>query len=137
MTASDEIIANDILRTVDEGLKQRPFYKDTREVEEEQTTKGIAKYPNTVNPKDYSLSGWLRHRQQEDYDGLVYTTCALKIAEEIESANQKLISALRFYAQQGNWAFRDDERMYSPSEVEKDKGHLARKTLEGLGYGFN
>lgn len=37
-----------------------------------QTEKGIKKYPNTVNPDDYTEEEWLLHYQQEMIDGAVY-----------------------------------------------------------------
>lgn len=128
MTVSDEIIANPIIRNVQSLL-------------ENQTAKGLAKYGTTVNPNDYSVEEWIEHAQEEAIDFLVYLEVLksklneshyMKLARE----NEELIKTVRFYAQQGNWVFRDDERMYSPAEVEKDRGHMARKTLEGLGYGF-
>lgn len=122
MTIDEHIIANDILRSIDQGLGQRPFYKDTKVVEEMQTAKGVAKYPTTVNPKDYRLSGWLRHRQQEDFDGLVYTTCAIQIAEEIEKENERLREALEVIAA-------DTKTWTNPDETIPYVNRIAREAL--------
>lgn len=59
MTISDEIIANPILRNIQELL-------------ENQTAKGLAKYGTTVNKNDYSSEEWIRHAQEEAIDFLVY-----------------------------------------------------------------
>lgn len=59
MTISDEIIANPILRNIQELL-------------ENQTAKGLAKYGTTVNKNDYSSEEWIRHAQEEVIDFLVY-----------------------------------------------------------------
>lgn len=127
MTISDEIIANPIIRNVQALL-------------ENQTAKGLAKYGTTVNPNDYSVEEWIQHASEEIIDFLVYLqVLKVKLNEshmKLARENEELIKTVRFYAQQGNWTFRDDERIFSPSEVEMDKGHLARKTLEELGYEF-
>lgn len=39
----------------------------------QQTEKGLKKYPNSVNPDDYTLDEWLTHIQEEAIDITVYT----------------------------------------------------------------
>lgn len=43
-----------------------------------QTEKGIKKYPNTVNPDDYTEEEWLLHFQQEMIDGAVYVEALIQ-----------------------------------------------------------
>lgn len=38
----------------------------------QQTEKGLRKYPNSVNPDDYTLEEWLTHIQEEAIDMTVY-----------------------------------------------------------------
>lgn len=47
-----------------------------------QTLKGLAKYPNTVNPTDYDLDGWLTHAIEELVDTTVYETCLIELLDE-------------------------------------------------------
>ena len=61
MTIEEQIIANDVLREVNELL-------------ELQTAKGLAKYGTTVNADDYSLEQWIDHVREEIMDTLVYLT---------------------------------------------------------------
>ncbi|MER2170924.1 MAG: hypothetical protein ABS938_09830 [Psychrobacillus psychrodurans] len=61
MTIEEEIIANPILREVNDLL-------------ELQTAKGLAKYKTTVNADDYSEIEWIQHTQEELVDMLVYLT---------------------------------------------------------------
>lgn len=68
MTIEEEIIVNDVLREVSELLKT-PYQKGMLS---NQTAKGIAKYPNTVNVDDYSIIGWIDHNVQELIDSTVY-----------------------------------------------------------------
>lgn len=46
-----------------------------------QTEKGLRKYPNTVNPDDYTLEEWLHHMQEEAIDLVVYAETTLKKLE--------------------------------------------------------
>lgn len=55
-----EVKANPVLAAVHDKLHR-------------QTEKGLRKYPNTVNPDDYTLSEWLTHIQEEAIDITVYT----------------------------------------------------------------
>ncbi|ETT84193.1 hypothetical protein MKZ08_08375 [Viridibacillus sp. FSL R5-0477] len=121
MTISDEILANPILHELQNLL-------------ENQTAKGIAKYPNTVNVDDYSLVGWAKHAQEETLDKLVYLTCMKVKATEMEMKIDKLLSIARFYAHPQTYAWIDDKSRYIPSDIEDDKGNKARKVLEELGY---
>lgn len=43
-----------------------------------QTEKGLKKYPNTVNPDDYTEEEWLLHYQQEMIDGAVYVEALIQ-----------------------------------------------------------
>lgn len=121
MKIQDEIIANPITRIV-------------QDLFENQTAKGIAKYGHTVDVKEYSVTGWGNHASMEIIDLLVYIQCLVNSAEKVKRENERLIKTVRFYAQEGSWSYRDDERMYKPSDVELDKGNKARKVLEELGY---
>lgn len=59
MNIQEQIIANSILREVNEKL-------------ELQTAKGLAKYKTTVNAEDYSEVEWIDHTCEELIDTLVY-----------------------------------------------------------------
>lgn len=61
MTIEEEIIANEVLREVNELL-------------ELQTAKGLTKYQTTVNADDYTLEQWIDHAREELVDTLVYLT---------------------------------------------------------------
>ncbi|SFP10276.1 hypothetical protein [Salibacterium halotolerans] len=57
---TDEINAeNAVLRNIKERL-------------DKQTKKDLEKYGKTVNPDDYSVTGWIEHAQDELIDALVY-----------------------------------------------------------------
>lgn len=71
MTIEDEIIANDVLREVNELL-------------ELQTAKGLAKYNTTVNAADYSLPEWIDHTREELIDTLVYLTVVKHKLQSVE-----------------------------------------------------
>lgn len=83
MNIQDEILANPILRNVQEKF-------------ELQTAKGLAKYGETVNPSSYSVEGWLNHLQQELIDGAVYVETVLNKlnVERLIQENKKLRGAL-------------------------------------------
>lgn len=68
MTIEEEIIANDILRQVNDLL-------------ELQTAKGIAKYGHTVEPDSLSVLEWHKHHREELLDSLVYTTIIINKLE--------------------------------------------------------
>src|SRR5690606_40946647 len=57
--ARTEVEVNPVLAAVHNKLYQ-------------QTEKGLRKYPNSVNPDDYTLSEWLTHIQEEAIDLTVY-----------------------------------------------------------------
>lgn len=73
MSIEDEILANPVLREV-------------RDLLENQTAKGLAKYGNTVNPSDYSTIEWIEHARQELMDELVYLTVLKQKLEELQNA---------------------------------------------------
>lgn len=77
MNINDEILKNPILRNV-----QVKF--------ENQTTKGLAKYGETVNPKSYDTIAWLKHLQEELIDGVVYIEVLIQKVKELECENKKL-----------------------------------------------
>lgn len=52
---------------------------------QEQTRKGLEKYPNTVNPADYDIDGWLNHAIQELVDTTVYETCLIELLRLLEA----------------------------------------------------
>lgn len=72
MSIEDEVLANPILREV-------------RDLLENQTAKGLAKYGNTVNPSDYSTIEWIDHARQELMDELVYLTILKQKMEELQN----------------------------------------------------
>lgn len=72
MTIDDEILANPVLREVNELLQN-------------QTAKGLAKYGKTVNPMDYTTIEWLKHYREEMIDGAVYATVVIKKLEELQN----------------------------------------------------
>ncbi len=71
MTIEDQILANPVLREVNELLQN-------------QTAKGIAKYGTTVNPMDYTVIEWIEHARQELLDELVYLTVLKQKMEEMQ-----------------------------------------------------
>ena len=71
MTIDDQILANPVLREVNELLQN-------------QTAKGIAKYGTTVNPMDYTAIEWIEHARQELMDELVYLTVLKQKLEEMQ-----------------------------------------------------
>ncbi|MEK4173351.1 hypothetical protein MHI22_18080 [Lysinibacillus sp. FSL L8-0312] len=71
MTIEDQILANPVLREVNELLQN-------------QTAKGIAKYGTTVNPMDYTTIEWIEHARQELIDELVYLTVLKQKMEEMQ-----------------------------------------------------
>lgn len=73
MTIDDEILANPVLREVNELLQN-------------QTAKGLAKYGTTVNPMDYTTIEWLKHFREEMIDGAVYATIVIQKLEEMQNA---------------------------------------------------
>lgn len=83
MNIQDEILANPILRNVQEKF-------------ELQTAKGLAKYGKTVNPSSYSVEGWLNHLQQELIDGAVYVETVLSKLNELQliQENERLSETL-------------------------------------------
>ncbi|MGE7932141.1 hypothetical protein [Viridibacillus arvi] len=113
MNISNEILANPILRNVQEKF-------------ELQTAKGLAKYGETVNPDSYSVEGWLNHLQEELIDGAVYVETVLSKLNDMQliQENVRLRNALKFYADVNN-------HPTEFSEVEKDGGYKARQALEG------
>lgn len=72
MKIDDEILANPVLREVNELL-------------ENQTAKGIAKYGKTVDPMDYTIIEWIEHARQELMDELVYLTVLKQKLEEMQN----------------------------------------------------
>lgn len=75
MTIDDEILANPVLREV-------------RELLENQTAKGLAKYGTTVNPMDYTTIEWLKHYREEMIDGAVYATVVIRKLEELQNGTK-------------------------------------------------
>ena len=73
MTIEDQILANPVLREV-------------RDLLENQTAKGLAKYGKTVNPMDYTTIEWIEHARQELMDELVYLTVLKQKLEEMQNA---------------------------------------------------
>lgn len=73
MTIEDQILANPVLREVNELLQN-------------QTAKGLAKYGTTVNPMDYTTIEWIEHVRQELMDELVYLTVLKQKLEEMQNA---------------------------------------------------
>ncbi|WP_421927664.1 hypothetical protein [Lysinibacillus capsici] len=71
MTIEDQILANPVLREVNELLQN-------------QTAKGLAKYGKTVNPMDYTTIEWIEHARQELMDELVYLTVLKQKLEEMQ-----------------------------------------------------
>lgn len=71
MTIEDQILANPVLREVNELLQN-------------QTAKGIAKYGTTVKPMDYTTIEWIEHARQELMDELVYLTVLKQKLEEMQ-----------------------------------------------------
>lgn len=69
MTIEEHIIANDVLREVNELL-------------ENQTVKGLVKYGTTINPDDYTLEQWIDHAREELVDTLVYLRVIKRIIKE-------------------------------------------------------
>lgn len=76
MTIEEEIIANEVLREVNELL-------------ELQTAKGIAKYGHTVEPDSLSVLQWHKHHREELLDSLVYTTILINQMEKAISVEGK------------------------------------------------
>lgn len=74
MTIEEEIIANDILRQVNDLL-------------ELQTAKGIEKYGHTVEPDSLSVLEWHKHHREELLDSLVYTTIIINKLEAKHESN--------------------------------------------------
>ena len=74
MTIEEEIIANDILRQVNDLL-------------ELQTAKGIAKYGHTVEPDSLSVLQWHKHHREELLDSIVYTTIIINKLEANHESN--------------------------------------------------
>lgn len=72
MTIEDQILANPVLREVNELLQN-------------QTAKGLAKYGKTVNPMDYTTIEWIEHVRQELMDELVYLTVLKQKMEELQN----------------------------------------------------
>ncbi|MFM9535718.1 hypothetical protein [Lysinibacillus sp. IITD104] len=75
MTIDDEILANPVLREVNELLQN-------------QTAKGLAKYGTTVNPMDHSTIEWLKHYREEMIDGAVYATVVIRKLEELQNGTK-------------------------------------------------
>lgn len=141
MTSEEKMIADPVLRTVLEKYKDKKAPQELIDKMGIQTEKGIAEYGQTIGFSSLSVDEMFNYLLEELVDVPIYLVAFHKLLNEshfmkLARENEKLIKTVRFYAQQGNWVFRDDERIFSPSEVEMDKGHLARKTLEGLGYEF-
>lgn len=74
MTIEEEIIANDVLRQVNDLL-------------ELQTAKGIAKYGHTVDPNSLSVLEWYKHHREELLDSIVYTTIIINKLEANHESN--------------------------------------------------
>lgn len=60
-----------------EAIEVNPILNEVLDVLIKQTTKGIMKYPNTVNADDYTVEEWIDHAIEESIDKIVYLT-ALK-----------------------------------------------------------
>lgn len=75
MTIDDEILANPVLREVNELLQN-------------QIAKGLAKYGKTVNPMDYTTIEWIEHARQELMDELVYLTVLKQKLEELQNGTK-------------------------------------------------
>lgn len=95
MTTEEHILANPVLRKITDELKQRPQAERTLAVADMQTAKGVAKYPETVNPSSKNIVEWLQHRFEEDFDGLVYTACALEVVEDMQHRFNEMQTALK------------------------------------------
>lgn len=82
MTIDEHILANPILRGLKKKFEQygEPGLNNDLET---QTAKGLIKYPNTVNPDDYSVDGWISHNRQELVDSCVYSEVLLAKSEMI------------------------------------------------------
>ncbi|MDM5231462.1 hypothetical protein [Lysinibacillus pakistanensis] len=72
MTIEDQILANPVLREVNELLQN-------------QTAKGLEKYGTTVNPMDYTTIEWIEHAIQESMDKIVYLTVLKQKLEEMQN----------------------------------------------------
>lgn len=93
MTIDEHIIANDVLREVNELLKT-PYLKSVLEI---QTAKGLVKYPNLVNVEDYDVIGWIDHNIQELIDSTVYYKATIKKIEKqygFEGVHARIIRIL-------------------------------------------
>lgn len=92
MNIQDEILKNPILRQVNEWLES-PYLKEALEL---QTAKGIAKYPNTVNPDDYDVNGWINHSIQELIDSTIYNKAAIERLLKDEDYDFHKVAMLQF-----------------------------------------
>lgn len=102
MTIEEHILANDVLREVNESLTS-PFLKGVLEI---QTAKGIAKYPNTVNVNDYSVVGWIEHSIQELMDSLIYTKLTIKrIKQDYYRTEPKIVHVNAILVLQSNYKY--------------------------------
>lgn len=72
--------------TIDDQILANPVLREVRELLENQTAKGLAKYGTTVNPMDYTTIEWLKHFREEMIDGTVYATVVIKKLEEMQNA---------------------------------------------------
>lgn len=70
--------------TIDDEILSNPVLREVRELLQNQTAKGIAKYGTTVNPKDYTTIEWIEHARQELMDELVYLTVLKQKLEEMQ-----------------------------------------------------
>ena len=95
MTTEEHILGNPTLKKITGELKQRPQAERTLAVADMQTAKGVAKYPETINPSSKNIVEWLQHRFEEDFDGLVYTACALEVVEDMQRRFNEMQTALK------------------------------------------
>ncbi|MFG3613113.1 hypothetical protein [Rummeliibacillus stabekisii] len=58
--------------TTEELILGNPILLAVRQLLDNQTVKGYAKYGTTVNPDDYSVEEWINHAQEEATDLLIY-----------------------------------------------------------------
>lgn len=71
--------------TIEEQILANPVLREVRDLLENQTAKGLAKYGTTVNPMDYSAIEWIEHTRQELMDELVYLTVLKQKMEEMQN----------------------------------------------------
>ena len=74
--------------TIEEQILANPVLREVRDLLENQTAKGIAKYGTTVNPMDYTAIAWIEHARQELMDELVYLTVLKQKMEELQNGTK-------------------------------------------------